>query len=51
MALTEYAGATDIIASLATYARDRGLTGPETQAKFDEALTAFKAWFNDTHLP
>jgi hypothetical protein len=51
MAIPTYTGDTDIIASLATYAKDRNLTGQETQAKFDEGLTDFVTWFNETFIP
>lgn len=50
MALPLYQGDPEVISKLATYARDRGLTGPEMQAKFDEGLKTFVEWFNDVFL-
>lgn len=49
MPMTEYSGDTSIIADLGTTAAERGLTTDEFKAKFDEGLTAFVEWFNDTH--
>jgi hypothetical protein len=49
MAMTEYSGNTAIIAALGTTPAERGLTDDQFKAKFDEALAAFVAWFNDTH--
>lgn len=50
MAFTTYTGDTAIIAALATTAAERGLEPDEFKAKFDEAITAFVAWFNATHI-
>jgi hypothetical protein len=44
-----YAGDTQIITNIGTNPEERGLTTEQFKAKFDEALTAFVAWFNDTH--
>lgn len=49
MAMTPYGGNTDVIAALGTTPQERGLETQEFKAKFDEALTAFVAWFNDAH--
>jgi hypothetical protein len=51
MAMTPYSGDTAIIGALGTNPEERGLNTQEFKDKFDEALTAFVAWFNATHVP
>jgi hypothetical protein len=47
--MTTYSGTVAVIAGLGTTVNERGLTTDQFKAKFDEGLTAFVAWFNDTH--
>lgn len=47
MALTKPSFLTNIITSLATTSADRGLTESAFKAKFDETVTAIKAYLND----
>jgi hypothetical protein len=49
MSMTTYSGDTAIITVIGTNPTERGLTTAQFKAKFDEALTAFVTWFNDTH--
>jgi hypothetical protein len=52
MALTEYTGDTDHVASLDDLPNDvGGLTAAQLKAVFDQFGTEFVAWFNATHLP
>jgi hypothetical protein len=47
--MTTYSGTVAVIAGLGTTVNERGLTTDQFKAKFDEGLTEFVAWFNDTH--
>lgn len=49
MAMTQYNGDPEVISKLGTTPQERGLTTEQFKAKFDEGLTAFVTWFNDTH--
>jgi hypothetical protein len=51
MALTEYSGDTDYVASLDDLPNDvGGLTAAQLKAVFDQFGTEFVAWFNATHV-
>jgi hypothetical protein len=51
MALTEYSGDTDYVASLDNLPNDvGGLTPAQLKAVFDQFGTEFVAWFNETHV-
>jgi hypothetical protein len=50
MNMQTYDGNTEIITNIGTNPTERGLTTEQFKAKFDEGLTAFVEWFNDTHL-
>jgi hypothetical protein len=51
MALTEYSGDTDYVASLDNLPNDvGGLTPAQLKAVFDQFGTEFVAWFNATHV-
>lgn len=50
MAFTTCSVDTSVIASLGTTPEERGLTTEQFKAKFDQAVTEFVEWFNETHI-
>jgi hypothetical protein len=47
--MNKYTGNAAVIAGIGTNVAERGLTTQQFKDKFDEGLTAFVAWFNETH--